>query len=125
MFSVFANFPFSLSNAGASPAKVPDTADLLQVALGLAVVLTVIAVITWLLRRFGGMNASLNGKLKVLGAISLGARERAVLVQVGEQQILLGVAPGRVQTLHVLNAPLPETPNSLFSSALELDREVE
>ena len=36
----------------------------------------------------------------------MGARERVVLIQVGKQQMLLGVAPGRVQTLHVLDEPL-------------------
>jgi len=30
------------------------------------------------------------------------------LLQVGEQQLLLGVAPGRVQTLHVLEQPLEQ-----------------
>lgn len=119
MFSVVANFPLSLNSVGVSPTRVPDTGDLLQVTFALVVVLAVIALITWLLRRFGNMNGPLNGKLKVLGAISLGARERAVLVQVGEQQILLGVAPGRVQTLHVLTSPLSEAPTRLFSSELK------
>jgi len=36
----------------------------------------------------------------------MGTRERVVLLQVGETQLLLGVAPGRVQTLHVLDKPL-------------------
>jgi flagellar protein FliO/FliZ len=36
----------------------------------------------------------------------VGQRERVVLIQVGSQQLLLGVAPGRVQTLHVLEEPI-------------------
>jgi flagellar biogenesis protein FliO len=46
------------------------------------------------------------GSIEIVADISLGQKERAVLVQVGEQQILLGVAPGRVNTLHVLAEPV-------------------
>ena len=38
--------------------------------------------------------------------MSMGARERIVLVQVGTKQLLLGIAPGQISTLHVLNEPL-------------------
>ena len=41
-----------------------------------------------------------------MGGISLGGKERIVLVQVGEQQLLVGVAPGSLRTLHVLDQPL-------------------
>ena len=41
--------------------------------------------------------------MKIIACLSLGAREKAVLLQVGEQQILLGVTPQHVQTLHILN----------------------
>ncbi len=34
------------------------------------------------------------------------SEERVVLVQVGKQQLLIGVAPGRVSTLHVLDEPV-------------------
>ena len=39
----------------------------------------------------------------------------AVLVQVGKQQLLLGVAPGRVNTLHVLDEPV--TPQTTLAAA--------
>ncbi|EQD42713.1 Flagellar biosynthesis protein, FliO, partial [mine drainage metagenome] len=42
------------------------------------------------------------GALEILASMPLGAKERAVLVKVGDAQILLGVAPGQVNTLHVL-----------------------
>ncbi|MEG7523045.1 MAG: flagellar biosynthetic protein FliO [Chromatiales bacterium] len=39
----------------------------------------------------------------VLGGTSVGPRERVVVVKVDDIRLLLGVAPGRVQTLHVLD----------------------
>ncbi|WP_172600428.1 FliO/MopB family protein [Sulfurivermis fontis] len=45
----------------------------------------------------------------MLGGVPVGQRERVVLIQVGNKQLLLGVAPGRVQTLHVLDEPINVT----------------
>ena len=78
----------------------------LAVTLGLGLVLATIIGVAWGLRRFGGFHDVLKGQLRVVGGISVGTRERAVVVQVGDKQILLGVAPGRVALLHVLDSPL-------------------
>lgn len=40
--------------------------------------------------------------MKVISALSLGMREKLILVQVGEKQLLLGVTPGRIDNLLVL-----------------------
>ena len=42
--------------------------------------------------------------------LPLGQKERAVLIRAGNTQILRGVAPGRVSTLHVLTEPVSVTP---------------
>lgn len=94
--------------AAARPAEPMAAANLLQMMLGLIVVLAAIGVIAWLLKRLNRLQAPLPGSLRVLGGLSLGTRERAVLLQVGDKQILVGVAPGSVRTLHVLDKPAPE-----------------
>ncbi len=99
--------PLPALAAGAAPsAPVLGTGTLLQVAVALALVLALVAGAAWALRRVGGATAGGSGAVRVLGGVALGTRERAVLVQVGETQLLLGVAPGRVQTLHVLERPV-------------------
>ena len=80
--------------------------NLWQLTLGLLVVLGLIVSIAWLLKRTGRFQIAAGGGLRVIGGLSMGSRERVVLVQAGETQLLLGVAPGRVQTLHVLEQPL-------------------
>lgn len=77
-----------------------------QVVLGLLFVLCLVIAMAWLFKRMGGLSVTGNGALKILGGISMGARERVVLMQVGEEQLLLGVSPGRIQTLHVLAKPI-------------------
>jgi flagellar protein FliO/FliZ len=44
--------------------------------------------------------------LKIVGALSLGQRERVVVVQAGSEQILLGVTATQINTLHILDKPL-------------------
>lgn len=82
--------------------------SLVQVGAGLLLVVALIGLLAWLVRRLGRVQGGAAGSLRILGGLSLGARERVVLLQVGERQLLLGVAPGRVQTLHVLETPLPD-----------------
>ncbi|WP_238375923.1 flagellar biosynthetic protein FliO [Ectothiorhodospira magna] len=93
-------------STAASGAATDSAAYLGQMILGLTLVIALILVLGFLLRRMGGIQSGAAGELKVLGAVSLGARERMVLVQAGKTQLLLGVAPGRVQTLHVMAEPI-------------------
>lgn len=73
------------------------------------VVLAAIFVVAWAVRRMRLVNNKVAGSIDVLADVPLGQKERAVLLKVGGTQILLGVAPGRVNTLHVLAEPLELT----------------
>jgi flagellar protein FliO/FliZ len=78
------------------------TGALFETLLGLIFVLSLIAFLAWLLRRTGRFQMTSNGEMKIIASLALGPRERAVLLQVGEQQILVGVTTQQIQTLHVL-----------------------
>jgi len=92
--------------------------SLFGMMFSLVFILVVIFMIAWAARRFGGSAFKGNSALKIMAGISMGAREKVVLVQVGDQQLLLGVAPGRVQTLHVLDKPIDfNSTNSQGNSA--------
>jgi flagellar protein FliO/FliZ len=86
-----------------------STSALLETLLGLFVVLACIAFLAWLLRRTGRFQTTANGEMKIITSLALGPRERAVLLQVGEQQILVGVTSQHVQTLHILETPVSTT----------------
>jgi len=67
-------------------------------SVGLLAVMGVFLLGFWgVLRKFGGA-----GRMRVAGGLSLGMWEKIVLLQVGKKQLILGVTPGRIQTLHVL-----------------------
>lgn len=83
-----------------------NTGAMLETLLGLVLVLACIAFLAWLLRRTGRFNSAASGEMKIIAGLSLGPRERAILLQVGEKQILVGVTAQQVQTLHVLEQPI-------------------
>ncbi len=103
--------------------KLPKTAarlseplgagDVLQVFFALLFVLLLIGVAAWFFRRLSLGNFAGQGTLRLLASVSVGQRERVVLVQAGETQLLLGVAQGNVRTLHVFDKPvMPESTNT-------------
>jgi len=78
----------------------------IDVIVGLGVVVGLIYVLAFFAKRLNGIAYAGKVPLKILGGVSLGTRERAVLVEVGGKHLLLGVAPGRVNTLHVFDEPV-------------------
>lgn len=92
---------------------------MMETAGGLLLILLLILGLGWLLRRFGRLPSASKGDISVIGGVSLGPRERAVLLRVGTTRLLVGVAPGRVQTLHVLGPEAEERPQDRFSGHLE------
>lgn len=77
-----------------------------EIFLGLFAVLLLIGVIAWVVRRMPGLTRSADGSMRVIAGIPVGQRERILLVEVGDEQLVVGVAPGRVELLHHLQEPV-------------------
>ena len=110
---------------GAESSAAPLNQDVLtsqavmQMLLGLALVVVVIFALAWALRRVSNLHQS-HQQMKVVSSLSLGTRERAVLIEVGDRQILLGVASGHVSLLESFpNKVISTTPKSEFSKKLQ------
>lgn len=88
-----------------------------QMFFGLFIVVALIFGMAWFMRRMGSMNGMAAGNLKVLGGISVGQRERIVLVQAGETQLVVGVAPGEIRTLHVMDEAIVNQVTNTESSS--------
>lgn len=102
-----------LDLARAAQPAVPVTAggpsasgQLTQLVLGLLLVLGLIFFLAWLLRRV--QNAAPRGQqvIEIVGTRVIGPRDRLLLVQVGNEQILIGHTPGTLTALHVLAEPV-------------------
>ncbi len=109
------------------PAPVVSTENLLQMIGSLLLVLAIIWVIAWLLKRYALIPTSASNGIKIIATVGVGQRERVVIVEVEGARLVLGVAPGRVNTLHRINITpdnkTPETNAEKFSG--QLSRSIE
>lgn len=79
---------------------------LIKMTVGLLFVLALIFASAWFFRRFTNIAVNPNNAVRIVAGISIGHRERIVVVQVGDEQVMVGVTPGRIDALHVLNVPI-------------------
>ena len=95
----------------AAPATAsPSTAGSLGGAVfALVLVVGLILLLSWLAKRMPGLGGGgvANPALRIVGSLALGPRDRLVVVEVGQTQLLLGVGAGGTRTLHTLEQPLP------------------
>jgi flagellar protein FliO/FliZ len=103
---LFIWFPACLAlptaNSSSQTARTLAAGDIAQWTMGLVMVLGIFFLCVWGVRRLSGITGDRASKMRVVGGLSLGMREKIILVQVGKKQLILGVTPGRIQTLHVL-----------------------
>lgn len=92
----------SVTPAAAAAASYSPVGQIMKMIVGLVIVLIMIFAVAWLARNYMGFNPSSNAALKPLAGVLVGQKERVVLVQVGERQLLIGVAPGQINLLHVI-----------------------
>jgi len=107
---VFLGLLLALPAMAAEPATSMSStgmgAQMSKLLLGLLLVIGLIFLLAWLLRRVQQLNPRGNQAIKLISSHALGPRERLVLVQVGSEQVLLGLSAGRIAPLHVLKEPV-------------------
>jgi flagellar protein FliO/FliZ len=79
---------------------VSPTGSILKMVMGLAVVLAVMALLSWLVKRLlpnaaGGQHSV----VKMVGGVSVGSRERVVVLEVAGRWLVVGVAQGQVSAI--------------------------
>lgn len=104
-------------------AATPSAGSLVQATLGLALVLALIVAIAWIAKRI--TPGALRGgslPLTIVASQAVGQRERVVVVEIADQWLVLGVAPGRVSALSSLPKGEIATPSATatapFAAAL-------
>jgi flagellar protein FliO/FliZ len=90
----------------AQPASPLSAGSLTQLTLSLIAIVALILAISWALKRLKLAGPRGSGDMAVIDQISVGPRERVVLVRVGESQVLVGVGTGGVVPLTPLAAPI-------------------
>ncbi len=98
--------PALAAEPAASMSSAGMGSQMTKLLVGLLLVIGLIFLLAWLLRRVQQINPRSNQAIKLISSHALGPRERLVLVQVGSEQVLLGLSAGRITPLHVLEEPV-------------------
>lgn len=77
----------------------------LRMVGSLLAVLTVVALCSWGLRRWRDRQNISNESIEIISGLSLGSKDRIVLLRIGDEQVLVGVSPAGMQSLHVMQQP--------------------
>jgi flagellar protein FliO/FliZ len=98
-------FPACFAFSADSPkqtAKTVASGDIAAWGIGLLIVLCVFFLCVLGVRKLSGLTVNNAKKMHIISGLSLGMREKIILLQVGKKQLVLGVTPGHVKTLLVL-----------------------
>lgn len=119
-----ASEPFASPQTAAPLAAAPHAGSVLEMLLALALVLVAIFALAWLIRRLRSFPGGRSSLLRQIAELPLGDKERAVVVAVGQQYWLLGVAPGRVTLLQPLDPSVIQSPQSGAGAVAHVDAPV-
>tara|TARA_R110002072_G_scaffold14582_8_gene60165 strand:+ start:17246 stop:17731 length:486 start_codon:yes stop_codon:yes gene_type:complete len=101
----FLTFPLLFTSVNVNAAtqltnqNVIDTSDYFKVVLGLVFVIALFLVSTFLFKRYGHGPMTGRGQMRIVDGLHLGNRERLVLVELKDKQILLAITPGQIKKL--------------------------
>ena len=80
---------------------------IVQVGLYLGGIVLLILACGYLAKKVGRTGFQTSGSMRVVASLSLGIKEKLLLVQIGDQrQILLGVSPERIERIDVYSEPV-------------------
>lgn len=99
------------------PSPAVSSGSIVQILFSLMLVLAVIVLVGWLLKRMNLTQQNSGSHLKMLGGIAIGQRERIVLVEIDETWLVIGVGPGQIRTLHTLPRPEGSDGNNVVQQA--------
>ncbi len=82
-------------------------APTVRMILGLVGVLAVLGILALLAQRLRRGNVFKSGLIEIVSGVSLGGREKVVLLRVGGDEILVGMSPSGMRPLHVMSRTEP------------------
>ncbi|MFT5532913.1 MAG: flagellar protein FliO/FliZ [Burkholderiaceae bacterium] len=88
--------------AAATTSTVTSPGSMLQVMVGLMVVLGLLIAVAWSMKKMGAGKHTAAGALKIVGGVSVGNRERILVVEVADQWIVVGVTPTSINALSTM-----------------------
>ena len=89
---------------------VIDGADILSLGASMLIVVAAVIALGWLYSRFRFSGAGSGDVINVVASRALGPKERIVLIEIADQQLLVGMTATQVQTLYAFDQPVVTQP---------------
>lgn len=86
-----------------------NPAYMVKLLLSLSVVVGLIFALAWMVKKYNVMPSLNGGPIKILSSLALNSRDRIALLEVGEEQILVSISPGKISKIHELKIPLKQS----------------
>ena len=83
-----------------------DYGYIVKILGSLVLVILMMVVLLYLMKRFSYKGSVIHNSVKILSALNIGPRERIMLLQVGDEQLLVGSTPSSIRPLHLLKDPV-------------------
>jgi len=90
----------------AQPASPLSVSSVAQLTLSLVAIVVLIFAISWALKRFKLAGPRGRGEIAVIDELTVGPRERILLIRVGDSQVLVGVGAAGLVGLTPLATPI-------------------
>ena len=99
--------------------------QMLQVFFALAITLATIWGLSKIVVKKNWIKGSEKQRIKILDSVAIGTRDRIMLIEVDNQNIVVATTPGRIQSLHTFeNAHPAKTTEQTFKSVLDSSKNV-
>lgn len=85
---------------------VIDGPEILSLGISVIVVVGVVILLGWLYSRLRFTGGAASSTINIVATRGLGPKERLLLVEVGDKQLLVGMTAASVQTLHTFDRPV-------------------
>jgi flagellar protein FliO/FliZ len=123
MSPLLAQFAAAGQSAGSGTPSLLGPDRIAGMAGALLVVLAVVLALAWVVQRLGAVRTGLGRSIRIREVLSVGTRERLLLLDCEGQRLLIGTSPAGLFRLHAFDGvveedaePLPATPGVSTSS---------
>ena len=86
--------------------------DFVNLGLSMMVIVATVIGVGWLYSRTKMAGQGAKDVINVVASRPLGAKERLLLIEIADRQLLVGMTASQVQTLHVFDEPVVSKPDS-------------
>ena len=80
--------------------------EILSLGLSMIIIIGAVVALGWLYSRMRFVGGGAANVINVIATRGLGPKERLLLIEVGDQQLLVGMTASSVQTLHTFEHPV-------------------